>query len=666
MSYANIPTELWALPQWVGFMLVENPERGKPDKVPVNPHTLRGASPARPETWASIESAAATVKKSGTVMRNGAPVSGEICGVGFMFNAGGIVGIDFDHCVENGQVSHWVNAWVQKFDSYTEYSPSGTGIHIICKGSLHGRKSVKTASVEIYDRARYFTVTGEPYGEKKPLREAQEILDALYAECGETSTATPSVGISEGGSVLTDSEVIDRILRSERAPLWSGDWSAYPSQSEADMALCNELAFYCGRDTEQMDRLFRQSGLVRDKWDKLAGSRTYGERTLEKAASDCKKVYDPTYNGPTAEQDFAAYKRMDYTRISAECAASIDFALTPDIRFYVDGILAQGVTFLNAFSKVGKSRMTLQMLLEISRGRPFLGRKSHKCDALYLALEDERIDFEKRLKAFLQGEHPPRNLYYVTKEQFDYDTPALGNGLLEFLEAQLKAHPGIGVIAIDVFGIIRSKRQMNEDFAMHERRDIDALIRFTAQHDGLAILIAHHVSKAGLHQSRSNATGSGAGSYVISGTVHAEMEIALDPENEHRARFSVKGRRMPASSFAIRDEYPFWKLVGDWDVIKLEEDPIVATAKWLIKEYGRWRGSATEFYEINSSSRDLPPIKKAKLNKNDFGKRAQDFLKVGIRYTQRPHGNASPIHEFKPTGDTDYSFKSDVSEQKNA
>ncbi len=654
MSYTNIPTELWALRQWVGFMLVNNPERGKPDKVPINPRTLRGASSSRPNTWTALEEAAAKVHRTGTVTRNGERVSGEICGVGFMFNAGGIVGIDFDHCVEDGHLLPSVEEWVRKFDSYTEYSPSRTGIHIFCKGTLGGRKAVKTATVEIYDRARYFTVTGEPYGDKKPLREAQEILNALYTEYGEKATDSPmdTIDALEGDSPLTDDEVIERILRSKLAALWEGDWSEYPSQSEADMALCNELAFYCCRNTEQMDRLFRQSGLLRDKWDRRSGSSTYGEMTLEKAASDCKKVYDPTYNGPTAEQDFAAYKRTDYTRISAECAANIDFALTPDIRFYVDGVLAQGVTFLNAFSKVGKSRMTLQMLLEISRGRPFLGRKSHRCDVLYLALEDERIDFEKRLKAFLQGEHPPRNLYYVTKEQFDYDTPALGNGLLEFLDAQLKAHPGIGVIAIDVFGIIRSKRQMNEDFAMHERRDIDALIRFTAQHDGLAILIAHHVSKAGLHQSRSNATGSGAGSYVISGTVHAEMEIALDPENEHRARFSVKGRRMPASSFAIRDEYPFWRLLGDWEAIKLEEDPLVATAKWLIKEYGSWRGSATEFYEINSNSRDLPPFKKAKLNKNDFEKRAKDLLKVGIRYAQRPNGKGAPIHEFKPTDGT--------------
>jgi putative DNA primase/helicase len=63
-----------------------------------------------------------------------------------------------------------------------------------------------------------------------------------------------------------------------------GDWHhAYPSQSEADLALCAHLNFWTGGDVEQLDRLFRQSALMRPKWDEPRGACTYGERTLARA-----------------------------------------------------------------------------------------------------------------------------------------------------------------------------------------------------------------------------------------------------------------------------------------------------------------------------------------------------------------------------------------------
>jgi len=74
-----------------------------------------------------------------------------------------------------------------------------------------------------------------------------------------------------------------------------GDTSGYESHSEADMALCRLLAFWTGRDRSRMDRLFRQSGLARDKWDEVhyADGSTYGEKTLERAIARTDDVYTP-------------------------------------------------------------------------------------------------------------------------------------------------------------------------------------------------------------------------------------------------------------------------------------------------------------------------------------------------------------------------------------
>lgn len=337
--------------------------------------------------------------------------------------------------------------------------------------------------------------------------------------------------------------------------------------------------------------------------------------------------------------------KIDYSKIHCKSVADIDFSKTPHIKFYVDGILAQGLTFMNAFSKVGKSRMEMQMLLAICRGRMFLGRETYKCGVLYLALEDEQVDFEPRMNKFLNGEPQPDNFHYATKDMFDYKPPTLDDdNLLTFIREQIKAFPDIEVVSIDVFGVIRSARQDREDFTMHERRELDKLLKFTAEM-GIALIIAHHVSKAGLHQYRNSATGSGAGSYVISGSVHTEIEIALDPDDNKRAKFSVKGRRLPAIQFAIRDEYPFWKLEGDWDAIKFAEDPVVATVKYLVKRYGRWKGSAKELMDVNRETEELPAIDKS-INKKTIMKLARQLQSAGIRYIQHPHGSAGTIHEF--------------------
>ena len=97
---------------------------------------------------------------------------------------------------------------------------------------------------------------------------------------------------------LADEELLARMgeanngQRFER--LWRGEWRGeYPSQSEADLALCSILAFWTGRDAERMDQLFRRSGLFRPKWDEHRGSRTYGETTIATAIKRTHGVWTP-------------------------------------------------------------------------------------------------------------------------------------------------------------------------------------------------------------------------------------------------------------------------------------------------------------------------------------------------------------------------------------
>ena len=144
----NIPPELKVLPQWVCWKW-ENRD-GEPTKPLYNSKTGKKASHSDPSTWGLFEDAVNTSKKG-------------FDGIGFVFSPDDpFCGIDLDECRDpvSGKIERWAEKLIQEFDSYTEVSPSGTGLKIFLKGQLSGG-GIKTKHVEVYDRTRYFTVTGE-------------------------------------------------------------------------------------------------------------------------------------------------------------------------------------------------------------------------------------------------------------------------------------------------------------------------------------------------------------------------------------------------------------------------------------------------------------------------------------------------------------------------
>ena len=146
-KYDNIPEELRALPQWVCFKKVPR-ENGHISKEPRNPKNGYGAKANDRNTWTDFDTAVKAVEKW------------NLDGVGFEF-ANGYVGIDLDHVLENGQIVDPAAAdIIRSVKSYTEVSPSGTGLHIICKGQLPAGSNRK-GNIEMYCTGRYFTMTGE-------------------------------------------------------------------------------------------------------------------------------------------------------------------------------------------------------------------------------------------------------------------------------------------------------------------------------------------------------------------------------------------------------------------------------------------------------------------------------------------------------------------------
>ncbi|WP_435120100.1 phage NrS-1 polymerase family protein [Halolamina sp. C58] len=306
-----IPETLREREQWVCWR--EEKRDGKPTKIPVTPGAGEFASSTEPETWGSFEAALEYTETE------------HADGVGFVFTDDDpIVGVDLDDCrnPETGDVDDAALDIIERLDSYTEVSPSGTGYHVLLTGELpEGRN--RRGSIELYDTARFFTVTGD-HVERTPTRIArrQDALTAIHREYVQETTCdtvadseqrggvddqSPTTGAADIDADLEDEELLEKATNASNGEkferLWNGNTVGYDSQSEADMALCCLLAFWTGGDRTQMDQLFRQSGLHREKWDDVhyADGSTYGEKTIERAIATTSEFYEPDAGDDAAD-----------------------------------------------------------------------------------------------------------------------------------------------------------------------------------------------------------------------------------------------------------------------------------------------------------------------------------------------------------------------------
>lgn len=306
IKYENVPVELKNLKRWVCYK-VEGMENGKTTKRPYNAMNGSLAKVNDKLTWTKFN-----IAMQGCVKWN--------CdGIGFILGDG-IFGIDLDnHPDENGntpmtdeEFKEFSKEFVEQLDSYTEWSQSGKGIHIICQGKLpSGRR--RKGSVEMYDSGRFFAFTGNAI-RNIPIQNREEEVKALWSKYinvvnnfqPKTNYVVPS---DREVLTLSDDEIIEKALSSRNGDDFyryyhDGDISKnHNDASSADMSFCNQLAFWCNGDIQQMDRIFRHSALMRDKWDEYRGEKTYGQITLEQAVANVTSGYVKTAPKPLFMND---------------------------------------------------------------------------------------------------------------------------------------------------------------------------------------------------------------------------------------------------------------------------------------------------------------------------------------------------------------------------
>lgn len=300
-QYIKIPEEMKALKRWICFKL-EPKEDGKLNKTPINAISGKPAKSNDSSTWTKFKLAITGCVKYGCD------------GIGFMLGDG-IFGVDLDdsaykklkkgeiteeqYKVERVKFDELVKEFTSKLNSYTELSVSKKGYHIICYGNLpEGRRRNDLLGIETYDSLRYFAMTGNTIN-NIPLQPREEEIKELWSKYIDDGKAKKNKEMLESYQKpefeLEDDELIKKIMVSKQSEkfeklFYAGDLSlAYDDHSRADQMLCNLLAFWTNKNKEQMDRLFRNSALYREKWERD----DYRERTLNEALLYTENQYTP-------------------------------------------------------------------------------------------------------------------------------------------------------------------------------------------------------------------------------------------------------------------------------------------------------------------------------------------------------------------------------------
>ena len=324
MSMNHLPDEMRMYKNWVAWRL--ETVGGRETKIPYCPLTGCKARSNDASTWSSVRRAAARVE------------AGGYSGIGFMLSDSPYVCVDLDDCLDGGEKEAWAAGIVAALGSYTEVSQSGRGLHIFGRANIErGRRNER---IEVYPDKRFIAMTGNIYEGRSEIHDMQAALDALMREHfpadGETATVKPppadrkartsdskarasGSGLRAGDSKTPPAvpiakptpaaaQAIERARKKDSAPLFAklfdeGDTSGYASESEADLALMNLLAFAADGDAAVMGEAFSASALGRrEKWKKRADYRAWTVNAARAGWREHRLVFLPLTDADNARR----------------------------------------------------------------------------------------------------------------------------------------------------------------------------------------------------------------------------------------------------------------------------------------------------------------------------------------------------------------------------
>ncbi len=327
---------------------------------------------------------------------------------------------------------------------------------------------------------------------------------------------------------MNEEEIINKLQRAKNShifnKLYSGDWIGYNSQSEADLALCNLIAFYT-QDEAVIDSIFRHSGLYRDKWDR----EDYNKKTIQKAIEGQTGTYNPNYGkalftpssvdnttleikepvkgkplpprpegarGKELEQE---KKKKITEKLSDINSLNYDSAIEQDNKiednWIVENLFARGVNFSVLFGEPGvcKTWLILSEFLKLADGKNIFGKyETEPRKTVLLEADFPANVFEYRLKRLYKPENIDNfHMYSADKLQeagleYCMDT-AEGQEVIEKLMEREKPD----MLIIDSLGSWIQGDEVKQDVI----KPVIEFLKKISHKFNLHILLIHHPRK---------------------------------------------------------------------------------------------------------------------------------------------------------------------------
>lgn len=402
---SDIPLSLREINQWVVWQGVWKPEKKKFSKIPYQTDLKDEAKVNDPSTWTSFESA---IECYNFNAGNG------VDGIGFVLADNGIVGFDFDKCIDDsGKIDPEVERFLNILNSYTEVSPSGKGLRVFTFGKLP-KEGRKAGGYECYESGRYLTLTGHRLREYPATIEhrEKEIIDVHRMIFEKPDQKAKKTDASFSVKKIEDrlKKAFDAENGSKIRMLYDGKWEEYGklykpdksdfSQSDADFALCGYLASWLNKNDRAMDSAFRKSNLFRpEKWDKkhYSSGETYGQHAIGKAIKACGWEYSDTEKQPRQSASSALIdigKRADLFVCNEEAYATVSVndhfethALNSKaFRYYLTGIFHEENDSSPSKEGIAQALDTLAYIARKNGEKPVFTRIAKADDTVFVDL----------------------------------------------------------------------------------------------------------------------------------------------------------------------------------------------------------------------------------------------------------------------------------------
>jgi len=509
-EFDNMPAELRDRPRWVLWRLEWDADREKHTKVPYRADGRGKASSTNSDTWTTFDAARAAYER-GTQKADG---------VGWVIGDG-IAGVDIDACRDLTKLTTEAAAAVAELNTYTEVSPSGTGVRAFAFGTLpSGRR--KRGPFEMYDgdHGRYLTVTGHRLpATPATVNERTAALATVHARHLAEPPRAPSKQPEKRsapagkGVHLSDAEVIERMTRKkpDAARLWAGDLSDYtdpetgkPDHSRADAGLAAYLAWWTDYNEAQVHRLMATWCCYRaEKWARVGADTLtlvfdgkgpgdgYRPGTRPLAPQDDREG-DPRgdqHRDATGDRE-APQKRTQRAPAPKRTipplmtAAELLALELPPLNPVVADLIVPGLNVFAGPYKLGKSWLALQMAHQVATGGNLFNRPTSQGRVMYYALEDGQRRLQARLNH--QGITPLDNL------MLGYQLPRMDAGGVDYLAQQIDRYNDTRLVIIDSFARFKPTKHNGNSNAYDVDSQLgDTLQRLALERDVALVLITH-------------------------------------------------------------------------------------------------------------------------------------------------------------------------------